>query len=149
MRKTTTAQAGQVSALTRTLWGVRNSDVPQIWSSGITGSSLLGCGSRREQGKFALRQPHTVGVWRPISQKQSVNWSVTASLQENLGAALIAAVAASPTVSWTVRQPLFSSVSQGSSLPFLHGIKIILLRQLRHREQQDTLFIGNSFPSLI
>jgi len=98
---------------------------------------------------FALRQPHAVGIWHPISQKQSVNWSVTASLQKNLGAALIAAIAASPTASGTARQPLFSSASQGSSLPFLHRIKIILLRQLHHGEQQEILFITNSFPSLI
>lgn len=97
---------------------------------------------------FSLRWPHTAGVRHPVSQKQSVNWSVTASLQENLRAALIAAVTASPTASGTVRQPFFSA-SQGSSLPFLHGIKIILLCQLHHREQQDVLFIGNSFPSLI
>lgn len=90
-----------------------------------------------------------VDVWYPISQKQSVNWSVTASLQENLGVALIAAVTASLTAGGTVRQPLFSSASQGSSLPFLHGIKIILLRQFHHREQQDILLIGDSFPTLI
>lgn len=97
----------------------------------------MGHGGRGEQGMFALRWPQTVGVWHPISQKQSVNWSVTASLQENLGAALIAADTASPTASRTVRHPLFPSASQGSSLPFLRGIKIILLRQLHHCEQRD------------
>lgn len=109
-----TAQAGQVSAL-MTLWDMRSSDIPWIWSSGITGSSLVGHGGRGEQGMFALRWPQTVGVWHPISQKQSVNWSITVSLQENLGAALIAADTASPTASRTVRHPLFPSASQDSS----------------------------------
>ena len=131
--KHNTAQAGQVSALTRTSSGVRSSHAPQTGSSGIKGSSLVGHGSRGEQGMFALRRPHTVGIWHLILQKQSVNWSIAAFLQENLGAALIAAIAASPTASGSVRQPLFSSASQGSSVPFLHGIKIILLRQLHHR----------------
>lgn len=147
--KHNTAQAGQVSALTRTPWRVRSSDAPCTGSSGITGSSLVAHGSRGEQGMFALRWPCTVGTCHPISQKQSVNWSVTASLQENLGAALIAAITVSPTASGTIRQTLSSSALQGSSLPFLQGIKIILLRQLHHREQQDILFIGDSFPSLI
>lgn len=103
--KHNTAQAGQDSPLTRNLWGMSSLDASQVANSGITGNSLMKCGSRGEQGMFSSH----VGIRHPISQKQSVNWSITASLQENLEAVLTAAAAASPTACGPVRQPLLSS----------------------------------------
>lgn len=78
------------------------------------------------------------------SHEQWMNVRVTSPLGESLGAAVTAA----PTASRAARQPLFLAL-QSSSLPFLHEIKIILLRQLHHREQRDILFICDFFSSLI